>query len=240
MNREMIQRCKTDKEYLEKVMLENENLIWFSIRKYIGEPIKLAVHHRIEKDDLLQLGRLALLKAIKRFDPERGVKFSSFAVTAIVREVRCFLRDKTTVIRPTRSASQLLSKIKQTICELQYTPTTKDLACLLDTTEEQIIKVMRVAGDVVYAEFDLPETRCFENEIVDRIYVREILQDIAFRMTDIEMQIVLDRLSGMTYEQLSNKYRVSENHVVAVMRKAAGVLQEVHILMHEWDEKRGG
>jgi RNA polymerase sporulation-specific sigma factor len=143
MNREMIQRCETDKEYLEKVMLENENLIWFSIRKYIGEPIKLAVHHRIEKDDLLQLGRLALLKAIKRFDPKRGVKFSSFAVTAIVREVRCFLRDKTTVIRPTRSASQLLSKIKQT-------------------------------------------------------------------------------------------------YVVAVMRKAAGVLQEVHILMQEWDEKRGG
>lgn len=236
MNKEMVRRCNDDKGYLEQIMLKNENLIWFSIRKYIGEPVEVAAKHRIDKDDLLQLGRLAMLKCIKRFDPDRGVKFSSFTVTAIVREVRCFLRDKTSVIRPTRSASELLSRIKQTICELEYVPSTRDIAELLDVDEQRVVKAMKVAGDTVYAEFDMPIPKQAEDDVIDSMYTQEILQDMACRMTDVEFNIVLGRLNGMSYRQLSEKYKVSKKAVVRTMRKAREVLRDVYTLIVEWDK----
>ncbi|BAU28235.1 RNA polymerase sigma-37 (RpsB/SigB) subunit [Aneurinibacillus soli] len=236
MNKEIFERCKVDKLYLEQFMRENENLIWFSIRKYIGEPAEVADKYRIDKDDLLQLGRLAMLKCIKRFDPDRRVKFSSFTVTAIVREVRCFLRDKTSVIRPTRSASELLNRIKQTICELEYVPSTRDIAELLDVDEQRVVKAMKVAGDTVYAEFDMPIPKRAEDDVIDSMYTQEILQDMACRMTDVEFNIVLGRLNGMSYRQLSEKCKVSKKAVVRTMRKAREVLRDVYTLMNELDK----
>lgn len=93
-----IERCKVDQQYLGDVMLVNENLIWHSIIKYIGYPDRVAEFNQLEKEDLFQLGSIGFIKAIRSFDTERGVKFSSFAVTAILREIKCYLRDNTGLI----------------------------------------------------------------------------------------------------------------------------------------------
>ena len=81
-----IERCQMDEHFLGDCILVNENLIWHAVHKYIGKPELLTRNHCVEKDDILQLGRLGFLKAVKAFDTSRGVKFSSFAVTAIVRD----------------------------------------------------------------------------------------------------------------------------------------------------------
>ena len=108
-----IERCKVDPDYLGEVMIANENMIWYAIHKYIGKPEVIASNYGIEKDDISQLGRMGFIKSIKAFDTNRGIKFSSFAVTAIVREIRCYLRDSANIIRLTRTAHALLNDIKK-------------------------------------------------------------------------------------------------------------------------------
>jgi RNA polymerase sporulation-specific sigma factor len=107
-----IDKCKTDSDYLGEAVVANENLIWHSIHKYVGKPEALARNNGIEKDDIFQLGRMGFIKAMKAFDTTRGIKFSSFAVTAIVREVRCFIRDSASIIRLSRTAHSLLNDKK--------------------------------------------------------------------------------------------------------------------------------
>ena len=125
---ENIERCKVDESYLGDVLLVNEDLIWHSVHKYIGKPEVIIANNCIDKDDILQLGRLGFIKSIYAFETSRGIKFSSFSVTAIVREIRCFLRDSGSIIRPTRTANELIHKINRIDKELGYTPPIEELA----------------------------------------------------------------------------------------------------------------
>ena len=56
------------------------------IRKYLGKGV--------EYDDLYQVGALALVNAVERFDPEKGYEFSSFATPTILGEIKKYFRDK--------------------------------------------------------------------------------------------------------------------------------------------------
>lgn len=90
---ENLERCQVDREYLGELLLVHEDLIWRSIHKYVGKPEMIARAYCLDKEDILQLGRLGMIKAVRAFDTGRGVRFSSFAVKVIAREVKCFLQD---------------------------------------------------------------------------------------------------------------------------------------------------
>src|SRR5436305_3932163 len=69
-------------------------------------------------DDLVQVASLGLLKALERFDPQRGVAFSSYAVPTIVGEIRRHFRDRCWTVRPPRSLSDTLGQIDRTTEDL--------------------------------------------------------------------------------------------------------------------------
>ncbi|HEX5618047.1 MAG TPA: SigB/SigF/SigG family RNA polymerase sigma factor [Solirubrobacteraceae bacterium] len=101
-------------------------------------------------DDLIQVARIGLIKAVDRFDPSRGLAFSTFAVPTITGELRRYFRDRTWTIRPPREVQELYLKVKRTRAflsqELGREPTVGDVADRLGTTPEAIVDAL-AAGD---------------------------------------------------------------------------------------------
>lgn len=83
---DLIQKSKDgDKNALDALIVENTPLVKSVVRRYSGK--------NVEYDDLMQLGSMGLLKAIKNFDENFNVKFSTYAVPMIAGEIKRFIRD---------------------------------------------------------------------------------------------------------------------------------------------------
>lgn len=243
---ENIERCKVDAEYLGDVILMNENLIWHSVHKYVGNPTVIVKTNCIEKDDILQLGRLGFIKAIKAFDTTRGFQFSSFAVTAIVREIRCFLRDSGSVMRPTRTARDLLNRINRIENEFGYLPSVEDLSLLLDENEGKIKKALLVGRPVKYLnerissggrsegawgdemtllDYIEDASEKPENKVIDQIYIDFVLKTLSKYLSELELQVLKLRLSGLSQTQTAAQENISQMRVSRIMKRIANVIR---------------
>jgi RNA polymerase sigma-B factor/RNA polymerase sporulation-specific sigma factor len=242
-----INRCKEDAEYLGEAMLANENLIWHSIHKYIGKPETIASNHGLEKDDILQLGRMGFIKAMKAFDTERGIKFSSFAVTAIVREVRCYIRDSSNIIRLTRTAHTLLNDIRKVEAELGYSPSTEDLAVLLNESEDKITKALQLGkpikyldenvqmadgGDTQYSQMQLIEDTGvpIDFDVVDKVYIESIIDSIRDKLTDTEIKVLYSQLDGYSQTQTAKEQNISQMKVSRIIKKIANLVKDSNLV----------
>ena len=109
----------------------------------------------IEYEDLLQTASLALVHAIERFDPTRGIKFNSFATPSLIGEIKNYFRDTSRIIRVPRANGALLKKMNEAISEYASrngeTPPTSYLAQTLGVKEEKILELleMKRAGNVL-------------------------------------------------------------------------------------------
>lgn len=237
---ENIERCKVDEDFLGDCMIVNENLIWHSIHKYIGKPEAIVKNHCVEKDDILQLGRMGFIKAVRAFDTGRGVKFSSFAVTAIVREIKCFLRDSASIIRPTRTANELIIKINRLEFEMGYLPPIPDIAIMLDESEEKITKALQVGKGVKYLDEpvaqDITQSTVItlldiidsgegiEDGVIDRVYVDAILKSVKRKLSEKELAVLKRRLEGFNQTQTADIEDISQMRVSRIMKKVAKIL----------------
>src|SRR3954470_11116106 len=95
-------------------------------------------------EDLLQVGAIGLLKAIDRFDAERGVEFSTYATPTIIGEIKRHFRDKGWAIRVPRRLQELRMQIGSTSAELTQTlgrsPTPRELAEAIGCSVEEILE----------------------------------------------------------------------------------------------------
>ncbi|HEX4467298.1 MAG TPA: SigB/SigF/SigG family RNA polymerase sigma factor [Solirubrobacteraceae bacterium] len=100
------------------------------------------------REDLLQVASLGLLKAIDRFDPDRGFSFSSFAVPTILGELRRHFRDTTWAVHvPRRSQERMQaidSAIERLTVDLQRSPTVEEIAGHLNIGVEDVLDGMLV------------------------------------------------------------------------------------------------
>lgn len=108
------------------------------IRKYIGKGI--------ERDDLYQVGAMALISAVERYDPYKGFAFSSFAAPTILGEIKKYFRDKGWALRVPRSLKEIavsLPKKKNALTiKLGRIPTTEELAEYMKVSEEELLNAM--------------------------------------------------------------------------------------------------
>ncbi len=111
-------------------------------------------------DDLVQVASLGLVKAIDRFDLERGVAFSSYAVPTILGELKRHFRDRTWSVRVPRDLQELSLKVDrarvQLHLDLQRSPSVPELAAALDSPEEQILEALEASGAYRATSFDAP------------------------------------------------------------------------------------
>ncbi len=99
----------------------------------------------VEYEDLFQIGCLGLVKAAKKFDSDRGLKFSTYAVPVILGEIKGFFRADG-IIKVSRGIKELARKIQQEtekfMVEHKTSPTVSYLASTLNESEEKISQAM--------------------------------------------------------------------------------------------------
>lgn len=109
----------------------------------------------VDTEDLEQVAAIALMKAIERFEPDRGFKFTTFAMPTIAGEVRNHIRDKGSSVhvnRNTRSRLFQLRKVTEELTQkLQREPSLKEIAAAMDITYEDLLALLdaREAAETV-------------------------------------------------------------------------------------------
>jgi RNA polymerase sigma-B factor len=111
-------------------------------------------------EDLVQVASLALVKAIDRFDPARGVAFSSFAVPTILGELKRHFRDRSWTVRPPRDLQELSLRVDRAATrldqQLDRAPTVAELAEAVGTTDELVLEAMQARRGRGALSFDAP------------------------------------------------------------------------------------
>lgn len=111
-------------------------------------------------NELVQVASVGLVKAVNRFDPERGVAFSTFAVPTITGELRRHFRDRTWMVRPPRGIQDL--RLRLLACREDLThkagraPTISELADALEISEERVIEVMDASNGYSFNSLEAP------------------------------------------------------------------------------------
>ena len=104
-------------------------------------------------EDVLQVASIGLLKAIDRYDPDRGIAFTSFATPTILGEIKRYFRDKSWAVRVPRELQELSMKVGRATEELESNlgrpPTAAELAGRLGASIEDVLEA-RVAATARY------------------------------------------------------------------------------------------
>lgn len=237
--------AKRDSDFLGDLLILHETLIWHSVHKYIGKPEKLVQNYCVEKDDIIQLGRLGFMKAVLAFDTNRGVKFSSYAVPSIVREVRCYLRDNAPIIRPTRTAHELMNQINSLTGNGSEEESAELLAKILKKPEEQIKKVMLIGSRVKYLQEKVTDRSSIdsdptymdfltssantEEEATDSSYVKDVVASIQEQLSELELRVLQHRIAGLNQTQTAEIENISQMRAGRIMKKVAELLLDAKL-----------
>jgi RNA polymerase sigma-B factor len=193
--------------------------------------------HRGEQlEDLVQIGAIGLIKAIDRFDIDRGVELTTYATPNIIGEIKRHFRDKGWSVRVPRGLQELsvqLSRlIEQKTFELGRSPTVGELAGASGTTEEEVLEALESSR--AYSSLSLSVGSSGDEEEVDplesigeeeREYTasedRAVLAP-GFRVLDERERRILHLrfFEGLTQSQIAQQIGISQMHVSRLIRRA--------------------
>ncbi|MHB8153212.1 MAG: SigB/SigF/SigG family RNA polymerase sigma factor [Vulcanimicrobiaceae bacterium] len=123
-----------------QLVVAHLNLVRYLALKFAnrGEPL----------DDLVQVGTVGLIKAIDRFDPERGVEFTTYATPTVVGEIKRYFRDKGWAVKVPRRLQELNLAVNRAVeklaVEFGRSPTVAELARHLNAGEEEILQAQEL------------------------------------------------------------------------------------------------
>ncbi len=192
-------------------------------------------------EDIVQVGTIGLIKAIDRFDPNRGVEFPTFAMPTIVGEIKRFFRDTSWSVRVPRRLQELrldLAKAGDELAQqLDRSPTVAELAERLQLSHEEIIEGMAASNAYTASSLDAqPEEDEAEGALADRIgyedhglegieYV-ESLKPLIAELPPRDRQILSLRfVANMTQSEIGEELGISQMHVSRLLGRTLGRLR---------------
>ena len=199
------------KQYKENPTIEARNalveehlyMVDILIRKYLGKGV--------DYDDLYQVGALALVQAVERFDPDKGYEFSSFATPTILGEIKKYFRDKEWSLKVPRRMKEIAQKVQEVQDDLHLKlarkPTVAEIAQATGFSEEQIIEAVESAH--AYNAYSLDESyddagedgdsaflekyTGFEEKGYDQVEFSEIIHSVLDKMSEQDRYIFRER-----------------------------------------------
>lgn len=192
-------------------------------------------------DDLVQVGTIGLIKAVDRFDPDRGVEFSTYATPTVVGEIKRHFRDKGWSVRVPRRLQELRMAIGRVSQDLSHTlgrsPTVKEIAAKLDVSEEEILEAIEAAQSYSTlsldggsdAESDAPtlaDSLGDHDGEFAQVEYRETLRPLLDALPARERQIIILRFfHNKTQSQIAEEVGVSQMHVSRLLAKSLATLR---------------
>lgn len=199
---------------------------------YIAEIMaKKFANKGVEYDDLFQISSLALIKAIDRFDPEVGVKFSTFATPSIIGEIKNYFRDKARLIKPGRKNNQIILNIKNAINELcnnkNYTPNAEEIAKHLNIETEAVIEAMEYNSSVISLDKTMEDNQTPLYEIIpdsenifEKYDDRDALKIALSKLNKEEKELIEKRFNlNMSQAAIATQMNVSQMFVSRLEKK---------------------
>jgi RNA polymerase sigma-B factor len=242
LSKEEIEECikafqqNRNEEAQAKLVLHYKPLIEHISRKYS----KGRSYH----EDIVQVGIIGLLGAIRRYDATVGKSFEAFAVPTIVGEIKRFLRDKTWSVHVPRRIKELGPKIKKTAEELttilHRSPQINEIADALGISEEDVLEAMEMGKS--YHALSVDHTFEADSEggtvtlldIVgsvdsgyEKVNQRLVLEKVLHVLTDREREIIqCTYLDNLSQKETGDKLGISQMHVSRLQRRAIKKLKE--------------
>ncbi|MFD8977932.1 RNA polymerase sigma factor SigF [Streptomyces sp. NPDC059593] len=192
-------------------------------------------------DDLTQVATIGLIKSVDRFDPERGVEFSTYATPTVVGEIKRHFRDKGWAVRVPRRLQELRLSLTTATAELSQqhgrSPTVHELAERLGISEEEVLEGLESANAYSTLSLDVPDTDDespavadtlgAEDEALEGVEYRESLKPLLEDLPPREKRILLLRFFGnMTQSQIAQEVGISQMHVSRLLARTLASLRE--------------
>ena len=151
-----------------------------------------------EAEDLEQVASLALVKAVDRYDPSRGIAFTSFAVPTIVGELKRYFRDLGWSVRVPRSLQEFGARVEHAVEELRAaygrTPTTFELAEHLGETIERVLEARSISSAHRADSLDRPTDE--DGEVSRGSLIGSVDAEFERIEAAADVERMLDRLPG--------------------------------------------
>jgi RNA polymerase sigma-B factor len=231
---------RSDPEYERlraELVVVHLNLVRFLAVRFAnrGEPL----------DDLVQVGTVGLLKAIDRFDLERGVEFTTYATPTIVGEIKRYFRDKGWAVKVPRRLQELNLAVNRAsdklAIELGRSPTVAELAEHLRASEDEILEAHELGQAYNLLSLDSEaagETDKKSQTLADTIGVAdaglELLEDRAnleraFQVLSGRERVIiyLRFYESVSQTEIAKRLNVSQMHVSRLQAKALDKLRAV-------------
>ncbi|TMK97569.1 MAG: SigB/SigF/SigG family RNA polymerase sigma factor [Actinobacteria bacterium] len=195
-------------------------------------------------EDLAQVASLALVRAVDRFDPERGSSFAAFAIPTILGDLRRYFRDCTWSVHVPRGEQERALAIERTnerLTNLEgHRPTVQEIAEYMELSIEEVLDGLQVAQSYSTLSLDAPSGALEEDDdctvadtigaederyelIEDDAAVSQAVQILPYRERRIlELRFVDD----MTQSEIAKQLNISQMQVSRVLRRSIDELRE--------------
>ncbi|WP_181766853.1 RNA polymerase sigma factor SigF [Streptomyces albidus (ex Kaewkla and Franco 2022)] len=193
-------------------------------------------------EDIVQVGTIGLIKAIDRFDLDRGVEFPTFAMPTIIGEIKRFFRDTSWSVRVPRRLQELrldLAKAGDELAQsLDRAPTMEELAERLSISIEEVVEGMAASNAYTASSLDAqPEEDDTEGALADRIgyednglegieYVESLKPLIAELPSRDRTILSLRFVANMTQSEIGEELGISQMHVSRLLSRTLNKLRK--------------
>ena len=193
-------------------------------------------------DDLAQVASLALIRSVDRFDPGRGVEFSTFATRTVIGELKRHFRDRGWAVRAPRRIQELyleLGHASESLAhELGRPPTVAELAQATGSSEEAVLEALEAGQSYRTTSIDAPDRQ--DSPMASRL--GEV--DAGFRGTEDRMVLAISLaglperertilqlrfVEGLTQSQIADQIGVSQMHVSRLLTTSLAKLRRSFI-----------